>query len=81
MLAAVRGQLLPLPINCQTLNRLYGLQLDEAGAEAFLARVRAPRSPLRSSEDVVLAAIGRATCVMLFPAATPASSGGWAWPT
>ena len=35
VLAAVRGQLLPLPINRQTLNRRYGLQLDEAGVEAF----------------------------------------------
>jgi UDP-galactopyranose mutase len=38
---------------------LYGLSLDEAGAVAFLTRVREPRDPIRTSEDVVLASVGR----------------------
>ena len=36
VLAQVDGQLLPIPINRTTLNRLYGLDLSPAEAEAFL---------------------------------------------
>ncbi len=63
---ARRGQLLPLPINRSTINRLYGLDLDEAGIAAFLERVREPRAPLRTSEDVVLNSVGRELCDTFF---------------
>ena len=66
VLAEVDSQLLPLPINRITLNRLYGLQLDEAGAAAFLAQVRLPRERLRNSEDVVLASVGSDLCEKFF---------------
>lgn len=59
VLAAVGGQLLPIPINRLTVNRLYGLNLDEAGVGAFFERVREPREPVLTSEDVVLNAVGR----------------------
>ena len=49
----------PLPINRDTLNKLYGLSLDEAGAAEFLARVREPRDPVLTSEDAVLSSVGR----------------------
>lgn len=49
----------PFPINRDTLNRLYGLELDEAGAAAFFERVREPRDPVATSEDVVLNSVGR----------------------
>ena len=55
----VGGTSYPFPINRQTLNELYGLELDEAGAEAFFERVREPRDPIISSEDVVLNSVGR----------------------
>ncbi|KGQ18853.1 UDP-galactopyranose mutase [Lysobacter dokdonensis DS-58] len=55
----VDGREYPFPINRDTLNALYGLDLDEAGAEAFFERVREPREPVRSSEDVVLNSVGR----------------------
>jgi UDP-galactopyranose mutase len=55
----VEGREYPFPINRDTLNALYGLDLDEAGAEAFLERVREPREPVRTSEDVVLNSVGR----------------------
>lgn len=55
----VDGKLYPFPINRDTLNQLYGLDLNEAGAAAFLERVREPREPVRSSEDVVLNSVGR----------------------
>lgn len=49
----------PFPINRDTLNRLYELNLDEAGAAAFFERVREPRDPINTSEDVVLNSVGR----------------------
>ena len=52
----------PMPINRTTINRLYGTRFDEEGVRAFLARVREPRAALRSSEDVVLDAVGRDLC-------------------
>ena len=59
VLAHVDGKLLPIPINIDTVNRLYGLDLDETDIQAFYDRVREPRAEIRSSEDVVLNAVGR----------------------
>jgi len=60
VLARVDGQLLPIPINRTTLNRLYGLQLtSEQETEAFLARRAEAIENVRTSEDVVLARVGR----------------------
>ena len=59
MRGVVDGREYPFPINRDTLNALYGLDLDEAGAEAFFERVREPREPVRTSEDVVLNSVGR----------------------
>ena len=66
VLASVDGQLLPIPINRTTLNRLYGQNLDEAGAGAWLERVRLPREPVRTSEDVVLNSVGQDLCEKFF---------------
>ncbi|HET6587318.1 MAG TPA: UDP-galactopyranose mutase [Oleiagrimonas sp.] len=55
----VNGTLYPFPINRDTLNRLHGLDLNEAGAAAFFERVREPRDPVLTSEDVVLNSVGR----------------------
>ncbi len=59
VLGVVDGTMYPFPINRDTLNRLYGLELDEAGAAAFFEHAREPREPVRSSEDVVLNSVGR----------------------
>ena len=59
VLASVDGKLLPIPINLDTVNRLYGLDLDSAGLEAFFASVAEQRPALRTSEDVVVARVGR----------------------
>jgi UDP-galactopyranose mutase len=66
VLAQVSGQLLPIPINRTTLNRLYGLQLDEAGAAQYLESVRQARDPLKTSEDVVLNSVGPDLCEKFF---------------
>lgn len=66
VLAEVEGQLVPIPVNRTTINRLYRLSLDEQGAADYLARVREARSPVRTSEDVVLSRVGRDLCDKLF---------------
>lgn len=59
VLARAGELLLPIPINIDTVNRLYGLDLDERTIQAFFDGVREPRHPIRTSEDVVLNAVGR----------------------
>ena len=59
VLASVDGQLLPIPINLDTINRMYSLSLDATGMQAFLA-ARAEIAPLiRTSEDIVVSRVGR----------------------
>jgi UDP-galactopyranose mutase len=66
VLAAVDGNLYPVPINQTTINRLYGLSLDDDGIAQFLDQVREPRHPLVTSEDVVLSNVGRDLCDKFF---------------
>ena len=66
VLASVRDMLLPIPINLDTINRLYGLDLDPDGLEAFFA-ARAQRvAACRTSEDVVVSRIGRELYELFF---------------
>jgi UDP-galactopyranose mutase len=60
VLASVDGKLVPIPINRTTLNMLYGLNLttDEEAAN-FLASRAEPVAQIRTSEDVVISAVGR----------------------
>jgi UDP-galactopyranose mutase len=60
VLASVDGKLVPMPINRTTLNLLYGLELQtEEDAAAFLASRAEPVDVVRTSEDVVVSAVGR----------------------
>lgn len=59
VLARVNGQLVPIPINIDTVNRLYGLKLDETTIKDYFEQVREPRARIRTSEDVVIDAVGR----------------------
>ncbi|MGF7163526.1 UDP-galactopyranose mutase [Rhodoligotrophos appendicifer] len=60
VLAHVDGQLVPIPINRTTINVLYGLQLKtDEEVETFLRARAEPISEIRTSEDVVLARVGR----------------------
>ena len=52
VLASVDGQLLPMPINLDTLNQLYGLKMNSFEAEQFLQSVAEKKEQLRTSEDV-----------------------------
>jgi UDP-galactopyranose mutase len=59
VLASVDGQLVPIPINLDTVNQLYGLNLSSFQMEEFLASRAEHRDPLRTSEDVVVNKVGR----------------------
>jgi UDP-galactopyranose mutase len=57
--ARVDGQLVPIPINLDTINTLYGTRFNAFELEQFLASVAEPREPLRTAEDVVISKVGR----------------------
>jgi UDP-galactopyranose mutase len=57
--ASVDGQLVPIPINLDTINKLYGLSLTSFEVTEFFRKVAEPREEIRTSEDVVVAAVGR----------------------
>jgi len=57
--AAVDGQLLPIPINLDTVNKLYGLSLTSEELEGFFAARAEPVPEIRTSEDVVVSRVGR----------------------
>src|SRR5687768_10895978 len=59
VLASVDGQQVPLPINLDTVNRLYGLSLTSFELEAFFAKLAEPVAQVRTSEDVVVSKVGR----------------------
>ena len=59
VLAYVEGKLLPIPINLDTINRLYGLKLTENEVEQFLAARAISCASPRTSEQVVLSRVGR----------------------
>ena len=59
VLASVDGQLLPIPINLDTVNRLYGLSLTSDELDAFFAARAEPAADIRTSEDVVVSRVGR----------------------
>lgn len=59
VLAYVDGQLLPFPINLDTVNRLYGLQLTSTELQDFFDSVSEKRMPIITSEDVIVNKVGR----------------------
>jgi UDP-galactopyranose mutase len=60
VLASVDGRLLPMPINLDTINAVYDLNLAENEVEGFLATIAEPIQQVRTSEDVVVSKVGRA---------------------
>jgi UDP-galactopyranose mutase len=59
VLAHVDNMLLPIPINLDTVNRLYGLNLESDELERWFARQAEPVEEIRTSEDVVVSKVGR----------------------
>ena len=65
--AVVRDKLVPIPINRTTLNELFGLDLktDDEAAD-YLASRAEPVDDIRTSEDVVVNAVGRELYELFF---------------
>jgi len=59
VLAAVDGQLLPIPINLTTINTMYGLNLSSDELNAFFDSRAEKTSTIQTSEDVVVNTVGR----------------------
>lgn len=59
VLAEVDGMLVPIPINLDTVNRLYGLNLDSDQLAQWFASRAEHRDEIKTSEDVVVSTVGR----------------------
>jgi UDP-galactopyranose mutase len=59
VLAEVDGQLVPIPINLDTVNKLYGLSLSPDELEGWFASRAEPVAEIKTSEDVVVSKVGR----------------------
>ncbi len=59
VLASVDGQRVPLPINLDTINQLYGLQLTSFEMERWLESVAEKKAAIGNSEDVIVNTVGR----------------------
>jgi UDP-galactopyranose mutase len=59
VLASLDGQMVPMPINLNTINSLYGLNLSSADVEDFFAARAEDIKKITTSEDVVVSKVGR----------------------
>src|SRR3954453_21584535 len=59
VLASVEGRLVPIPINLDTVNTLFGLNLTAEELSAWFARVAEPRERILTAEDAVVSKVGR----------------------
>lgn len=59
VLASVDGQHLPMPINLDTINRLYGTNMTSFQLKEFFESVAEARESIQTSEDVIVNKIGR----------------------
>lgn len=57
--AEVDGQRVPIPINLDTINRLYGLDLNSEELTRWFAERAEPVSEIQTAEDLVVSAVGR----------------------
>ncbi len=59
VLGEIDGQLVPIPINLDTVNKLYGLQLTSEELEGWFAERAEKVEEIKTSEDVVVSKVGR----------------------
>jgi UDP-galactopyranose mutase len=59
VLASVDGQLVPIPINLNTINQLYGLNLNSSELEIFFESRAEKITQVKTSEDVVISKVGK----------------------
>ena len=75
VLASVDGQLVPIPINLDTINTLYGTELDSVRAGGVLRVGRRAASSRSARRKTWSSARSAASCTRSSSAATRASSG------
>ena len=66
VLANVDGMLVPMPINLDTINKLYGLNLTSFEVEEFFASKAEKCEHIHTSEDVVVSKVGRELYLKFF---------------
>jgi len=66
VLASVDGKLVPIPINLDTVNSLYGLKLRAEELEAYLESVSEKKKSIITSEDVIVSRVGRDLYTKMF---------------
>lgn len=66
VLARVDGQLVPVPINRTTVNRVLGVDLQESEVEPYLQSIAETRTEIRTSEDIVVSKVGRTLYEKIF---------------
>lgn len=59
VLASIDGTLVPIPINLNTINTMYGYNFNSTQLEDYFASVAEPKTQLLTSEDVVVNKVGR----------------------
>jgi UDP-galactopyranose mutase len=59
VLASVDGMFVPIPINLNTINMLYGLNLSTSEVDSFLQSKAEKKERIITSEDVVVSKVGR----------------------
>jgi UDP-galactopyranose mutase len=59
VLASVDGMLVPMPINLDTINNLYGFKFNAFELDDYFNSVAEHRSPILTSEDVVISKVGK----------------------
>jgi UDP-galactopyranose mutase len=59
VLASLDGQLLPIPINLNTINTMYGLNLNSDEVNSFFESKAEKKDQILTSEDVVVNSVGR----------------------
>lgn len=59
VLASVDGMQVPIPINLNTINQLYNLNLNSSEVDAFLESKAEKKQHINTSEDVVVNKVGR----------------------
>lgn len=66
VLANIKDEYYPIPINRTTINKVFGIDLKEDQVESFLDSKRVPKEPIKTSEDVVLNSVGHELCELFF---------------
>jgi UDP-galactopyranose mutase len=59
VVASVDGQLVPIPINLDTVNRIYGLNLNAMQLQPFFEELAERVDPVVTAEDVIISKVGR----------------------